>query len=76
MRHTDLDVVLTAEGRVKVLDEDEVVENQVLYSYPPDLIASARRAADSAAVGLGSHAVPFDGAAEPWLAMVEPESLS
>jgi protein associated with RNAse G/E len=40
----DIDVIQWADGRVEVLDRDDFEENQVKYSYPPDVIASAERA--------------------------------
>lgn len=35
----DLDVVLTPDGSIQVLDEDDFALNQVRYGYPADLIA-------------------------------------
>ena len=44
----DLDVVLTVDGKVSVLDEDEFAEHQLHYGYPPDLIDLALAATTEA----------------------------
>jgi hypothetical protein len=63
----DLDVIRTIDGRVETLDEDEFAHHQVLYQYPTDLIAAARRSADEVARMLAEHAEPFGHAAERWI---------
>ena len=42
----DLDVRVTADGHVEVLDEDEFLENGRRMGYPPDVIEEARHAVD------------------------------
>jgi protein associated with RNAse G/E len=64
----DLDVIRTVDGHVQTLDEDEFAHHQVLYQYPPDLIAAARRAADEVALMLQQHTEPFGHAADRWIA--------
>ena len=71
----DLDVVRKTDGTVAVLDEDEFVENQHLYSYPPHIIAAARAATDAAVVSVQHREDPFGSAADPWIARVDPDSL-
>jgi hypothetical protein len=63
----DLDVVRTRDGRVQILDEDEFAVHQKLYGYPPDLIESARHAADAAALLIKDSIEPFGLAAEHWM---------
>jgi hypothetical protein len=42
----DLDVIVSAEGEPRVLDEDEFLENSAQMGYPTDIVERARRAAD------------------------------
>ena len=42
----DLDVRVSAEGKPKVLDEDEFLENSRRMGYPPEVIEQARTAVD------------------------------
>jgi protein associated with RNAse G/E len=66
----DLDVVRTRDGRVQTLDEDEFELHQGLYAYPPDLIRSARKAADEVAILVNGAIEPFGHAADPWIEQV------
>lgn len=66
----DLDVVRRVDGRVETLDEDEFELHQVLYGYPDELIAAARRTADQVALMLERRAEPFGYAAERWISQV------
>lgn len=63
----DLDVVRLVDGGVEVLDEDEFVEHQVQYGYPPELIDEATRAAKRAARMLANGDEPFGSASQRWL---------
>ncbi|TDW93703.1 hypothetical protein EV137_0995 [Kribbella pratensis] len=54
----DLDVIKRRDGTVFIDDEDEFAEHQVKYSYPPDVIATARRTCDWL-VGAVSTDEPF-----------------
>ncbi|MEN8237608.1 MAG: DUF402 domain-containing protein [Actinomycetota bacterium] len=72
----DLDVVLTVDGDVKILDEDEFVEHQVLYGYPEEVRDAALVATERARKLLVSRSAPFNGAADRWLQIVDPETLS
>lgn len=63
----DLDVILTVDGDVIVVDEDEFAQHQVEFGYPQDVIDAARRATEDAVDRLTRRLPPFDGAAERWL---------
>ncbi|HET8586396.1 MAG TPA: DUF402 domain-containing protein [Candidatus Limnocylindria bacterium] len=63
----DLDVVRTHDGEVRTLDEDEFIDHQARFAYPPDLIVGARRAADSVVTMLERHQEPFNQASQRWL---------
>jgi len=63
----DLDVIRDINGRVAVLDEDEFALHQQTLSYPADLIAQTRQAADTATQLVTDRAEPFGTAADPWL---------
>ena len=54
----DLDVIKRRDGTVFIDDEDEFAEHQVKYSYPPDVIATARETCDWL-VGAVSTDEPF-----------------
>lgn len=66
----DLDVVLTAEGRLFIDDEDEFLEHQVLMSYPPDVIDEAQASAQWLMKAVADRQGPFGGAHERWLSQV------
>jgi protein associated with RNAse G/E len=42
----DLDVVKRRDGTIYVDDEDEFAEHQVMFGYPPDVIAAAQSTCD------------------------------
>jgi predicted RNA-binding protein associated with RNAse of E/G family len=65
----DLDVIRKPDGLVKIIDEDEFLEHQVRYGYPPDLVATASSAAQRAAELLEAGSEPFGNASLPWLDM-------
>jgi protein associated with RNAse G/E len=68
----DLDVIrLHEEQRTFIDDEDEFLEHQKRYSYPPDVIAAARSAADTLLVTVTERAEPFRSAHQGWMSMVE-----
>jgi hypothetical protein len=67
----DLDVVEELNGTVFVDDEDEFAEHQVLFGYPPDVIALAEAARDSVLAAVTGRQAPFDGSAERWLAVLD-----
>ena len=56
----DLDVVRELDGRVWVDDEDEFAEHQVLFAYPPEVVAAARASCDRLVALVGSAAPPYD----------------
>lgn len=62
----DLDVVLTVDGEVAVLDEDEFAANQLSYEYPRDLVVAARSATDRIVAMLEQRAEPFANAPFRW----------
>jgi uncharacterized protein len=63
----DLDVIRTLGGSVKTLDEDEFLDHQKRFRYPPNLIDGARTAASEIATMLAERAEPFDHAPRMWL---------
>lgn len=71
----DLDVVRKIDGTVVVLDMDEFIEHQLVYSYPPNLIAGAKHASDTAVEMVQRSDEPFGVAARSWIASVDPATL-
>ncbi|QIK74324.1 DUF402 domain-containing protein [Nocardioides piscis] len=63
----DLDVVRGFNGTVIVDDEDEFLEHQAAYDYPPEVVAAARASADALVALVGGRAAPYDGAHGVWL---------
>jgi hypothetical protein len=55
-----------AVGDVFVDDEDEFEEHQVLFSYPPEVIALAVASKDTVLAAVSDRLPPFDGSAEAW----------
>jgi uncharacterized protein len=66
----DLDVIKTLEGEVVVDDEDEFAEHQVAFGYPDEIIALAESTRDAVFAAVREGRPPFDGAFEPWLAVL------
>ena len=62
----DLDVIERLDGTVFVDDEDEFEEHQVLYGYPPEIVALAAATRDTVLAAVSDRLPPFDGAATPW----------
>lgn len=62
----DLDVVRTAGGEVYIDDEDEFIEHQKLYGYPPWMIDKARTTTAELVIALEKEAEPFMGACQAW----------
>jgi hypothetical protein len=67
----DLDVIETLEGEVIVDDEDEFAEHQVLFGYPPEVIALAEATRDAVVAAVTARRAPFDGSAQRWLAALD-----
>ncbi len=65
----DLDVIRLWDGEVRVLDEDEFAEHQILYGYPPEVIAQARATTDALVALLAAGVQPFETAARRRLAV-------
>jgi hypothetical protein len=63
----DLDVVQHRDGTVRVLDEDEFAEHQVLYHYPAAVVAQAQATTDDLVARLTAGAEPFGKAGSAWL---------
>lgn len=62
----DLDVILRADGRLILDDEDEFEEHRATLGYPPELVTRARDAA-ALVMGLAAEgAWPFDGSLYAW----------
>ncbi|KAA1425126.1 DUF402 domain-containing protein [Mumia zhuanghuii] len=59
MLDLDLDVVLTIDGTVEVLDEDELAEHSSDYGYPDDLVTLAEQSALDVTAAIRSGAEPF-----------------
>jgi hypothetical protein len=67
----DLDVLRFRDGTPPLIDdEDEFLEHQVRYSYPPEVIASARTTADKLLAAVQADEEPFKSGYQRWLAMV------
>ena len=66
----DLDVALKLDGAVEVLDEDEFLDHQTRFEYPPELIEQARAATNRAVELLEADVEPFGIASHRWLAAV------
>ena len=68
----DLDVLRYRDGRApEIVDEDEFLEHQVRYAYPPEVIATARATADALLLSVQRDEEPFKSAYQPWLSLVE-----
>ncbi|MBB6035404.1 DUF402 domain-containing protein [Phytomonospora endophytica] len=63
-----LDVVRYPDGRVAVLDEDEVDEEVERYGIPPEYIERARISCAEVHDLMSAGKAPFDGTAESWRA--------
>ncbi len=64
----DLDVVLHADGRTEILDEDEFEEHARILSYPPEIVEASRATASHLVSEIEAGVEPFATAAKPWLA--------
>jgi hypothetical protein len=63
----DLDVIERFDGGVFVDDEDEFVEHQVAYGYPPEVVAAAEAERDRLLREVADGAAHFDESlAEHW----------
>lgn len=64
----DLDVIRTFDQTTFIDDEDEFLEHQSLFGYPPDVVARVRTDADRLLESVRLDAAPFDGGTwTPWL---------
>lgn len=66
----DLDVVVTADGELRLDDEDEFAEHQVRYGYPPDVIATAEATAAELLAAIRAGAEPWVRVGHGWLARI------
>lgn len=73
----DLDVLRFDDGRTVLDDQDEFLEHQVRYGYPPEIVASAETAAAWLLEAVRSGREPFGDGYKPWLAQVTglPETI-
>ncbi len=55
----DIDVLVSPEFEVEILDRDEFEQNKVLYSYPEDLILKTRHALDELKEMIERRIFPF-----------------
>lgn len=67
MTDLDLDVVRYRDGRTEVYDEDEFLEHQVRYGYPPDVVAKAREVTADVERALAERREPFGAVGDAWL---------
>ena len=63
----DLDVLRWRDGRVSLEDEDEFLEHQVNYGYPPDVIARVEETSRELLEQMRNRSEPFGNAADRWL---------
>lgn len=63
----DLDVILSPEGRVEILDRDEFEDHSVRFGYPEHLIVGAEAATAFVFEAVSSRHGPFSGVASQWL---------
>ncbi len=56
----DLDVLVFPDGKTKVVDEDEFLDNSARMGYPPDMIEQSRRAVDEIVALARSGQFPFE----------------
>jgi protein associated with RNAse G/E len=63
----DLDVELWRNGDLKLLDEDEFAEHQVLFGYPAEVVAEARKAAEYLVRAISAGQEPFATVWQSWL---------
>jgi protein associated with RNAse G/E len=67
----DLDVLRERWGQVvKLVDEDEFVEHQVRYAYPPDVVEVAEASSRWLLAAVEARSGPFGGAHQAWLDLV------
>ncbi len=60
----DLDLQLKPDLSCEILDEDEFLEHQVRYGYPPEVCQLARQALQDLIAVVDSRSYPFDGTIE------------
>ena len=64
----DLDVVrYRVDGRIEIVDEDELEEHTVLYGYPDDIVQRAKDAADEIVRAMADRREPFGEVGWTWL---------
>ena len=63
----DLDVVRLPTGVTYIDDEDEFIDHQVAFGYPPDVIQTVRTTADRLLSLVEERTEPFGEVAERWL---------
>ena len=66
----DLDVIRRPDGTIFLDDEDEFVEHQAAYGYPPDIVAMTEHSAAEVLAAVRAGAAPYDGTADAWLAQL------
>ncbi|WP_370617334.1 DUF402 domain-containing protein [Mumia qirimensis] len=59
MLDLDLDVVLTIDGTVELLDEDELAEHRAAYGYPDALVEMAEQSAVDVTTAIREGTEPF-----------------
>lgn len=63
----DLDLIRDTTGQWTVVDEDEFLENQLVFHYPVDIITGAEQMLRRLQDKIQRQAFPFDGFLTGWL---------
>ena len=74
MIDVDLDVVRFRDGRIEIVDEDELAEHSRLFGYPASVVADAERTGAEIKAAIVQGAPPFDGTAGAWLDLLPLDS--
>ncbi|MEZ4235848.1 MAG: DUF402 domain-containing protein [Myxococcota bacterium] len=64
----DVDVILGADGRIAVDDEDEFAANTLALGYDDALVAEVRRTTEAVRAAMAAREPPFDDSLVGWLA--------
>jgi hypothetical protein len=71
MLDLDLDIVRRQNGTVEVVDEDEFLDHQVRYGYPPDLVAKALESVALLRPEVEAGREPFGELGWQWMAKLK-----
>ncbi len=62
----ELDVMMTEDGTITILDEDEYEEGKIRYNYPQELIAQIERSTKEVVALMEARTYPFDNSLLNW----------